>query len=368
MEKEMEQPAVNVEEIQQEYQKIVKFMGSHDKFQDLREKARKCLNPTPRELLYREHSVSLYYYPPKEGVEAKVQRPLLVVPSLVNKPCIMDLFEGESFITGMLERGVAVYMLEWGEPTPGQKKSSLYQYLKQYLGRAVRRTRRHAGSDKVYLAGYCLGGTLSVLYSALDRGKQIAGLCTMVTPLNFHDKGLLSWWAKEEHFDVDKIVDSYGNIPADFFASSFPWLVPTASIKKAKTLMNKQEDEAFLINFLALDIWLTENIDFPGEVYREVIKKGYQKNVLTNEKSWKFEEEEARLSDINFPVLNMVAQYDHVSPADSCAVLEDLLDNANVETASYPGGHLSFALGRDVRNKHTSVYWDKIAGWLESID
>jgi polyhydroxyalkanoate synthase len=190
----------------------------------------------------------------------------------------------------------------------------------------------------------------------------------MVTPLNFHDQGLLSWWAREEHFDVDKIVDTWGNVPAHFFSSSFPWLVPTAPIKKARTLYQKQDDEDFLLRFLALDLWISENIDFPGEVYREIIKLGYQKNVLVKDKKWAFDGGDSELSKITFPVLNMVAAYDHVSPPESCSLVKDLLPNAACETRIHETGHLGFALGKDKFGQNTSRYWDEIIDWLSIVE
>src|SRR5690606_27807221 len=132
---------------------------------------------------------------PLVGSKTDLAHPLLIIPSLVNKPCIMDLMKGDSFIEAMLLGGSAVYMLEWGgEPTPAQSRYNLHFYLSQYIKRAVRRTKMHSGAKAVNLAGYCLGGALSVLYTALAKSQDINSLITMVTPINFHDKGLLSFW------------------------------------------------------------------------------------------------------------------------------------------------------------------------------
>jgi len=346
----------------QEYQDTKNFLQSLGRFQALREKARKMLSPTPRKLLYQEHSTSVYKYVSPQNLKAN--RPVLIVPSLINKPCLMDLLEGESFIGGLVERGFQVYMLEWGERIEGQKNITLERYLNGYLKRACRRAAMDAGTDGVHLAGYCLGGTVCTIFAGLDRGELVKSLTTMVTPLNFHDRGLLSWWAREEHFDVDKLVDTWGNIPADFFSHSFPWLVPTAQLKKMRTLKAKQEDEEFLLRFMALDIWITENIDFPGEVYREIIKNGYQKNLLAIEGRWPFEGGDSLLSEIRIPVLNMVSEFDHVSPPESCALVENLLVNAECRTRVHKTGHLGFALGKDKKNQPTGIFLDEISQWI----
>lgn len=361
-----EQVTFDAAAVQQDYQKLLAFLGQTPKFQERREAVRSRMGPTPRHEIFREHSVTLYRYDRSEP--ATVATPMLVVPSLVNMPCIMDLIRGESFIEAMLERGFDVFMLEWGHPTPGQKHYDLEHYLRTYLGRAVRRTMRVAGADGVSLAGYCLGGTMALLYSALDgRGaRQVKNLVTMVGPVNFDDRGMLSWWSREEHFDVDKVVDAYGNMPADFFSRSFPWLLPTANLTKARMLYDRHEDEEFMESFLALDIWGTENTPFPGDVYREFIKKGYQQNVLVKTGEWPMKGGAARLADVACPVLNLAGQYDHICPFESCMKLDELIpEHPDVTSKHYPAGHLGIALGKDALGNRTTAYWDEVADWLK---
>jgi len=324
------------------------------------------MSPTPRKALYREHSVTVYRY--DRETPATLETPILIIPSLVNKACIMDLLEGESFIAGMLERGAQVYLLEWGEPNLGQQRYSLQFYLKNYIGRAIRRILKDSGASGVTLAGYCLGGTMSLLYAALDVEDQVKNLVTMVTPAGFEDRGMLSWWARREHFNVDSVVNAFGNIPAQFFSSVFPWIVPTSSFKKIRTIYEKHDDDEFLTSFLALDLWITENVPFPGQVYREVITKGYQENTLVKSRKWQLDDRMADLEDIQIPVLNVTAKYDHVSPVESCDVLTELVGSLNCTSLVYETGHLGPALGRDKLGVHTDLYWDDIQAWLKDHD
>ena len=78
--------------------------------------------------------------------------------------------------------------------------------------------------DKIHLMGICMGGTFCVIYSALHPEK-IKNLVTTVTPTNFDtDQGLLHIWMKD--MDVDRIVDTYGNIPGDIMNMGFLLLNP----------------------------------------------------------------------------------------------------------------------------------------------
>ena len=384
----------DVDALKQEFARFQSFLASNEQLKEQREQVRTRLAPTPRDEVYREHSVVLYRYRRPEpstdqpepgdrgesgdraepatlqGINARprLATPVLIVPSLVNKPWVMDLLPGESFVQAMIDRGADVFLLEWGEPTPGQRRFSLDTYLQTYLGRAVRRVLRATGAKDLTLAGYCLGGTLALLHAARDDARLVRNLITMVAPVNFDDRGLLSWWSRAEHFDVDRVVDAYGNIPASFFSSSFPWLVPTAHLTKMRTLYDRHGDERFMESFLALDIWITENTPFPGEVYRDFIRDGYQHNVLVKEGSWPMAGGEARLANVQASVLALAAKFDHISPSESCTVVKDMIGSADCTVREYPAAHLGIALGKDVLGNATTRYWDEIADWLRERD
>jgi polyhydroxyalkanoate synthase len=357
-----QQPGLDIQAVLGEYRKVTHFLAHHPEVRQHREAVRARMSPTPRDLVFHEHSVALYHY--RRATPASCGTPLLIVPSPVNKPSIMDLLKGESFIEAMLARGLDVYMLEWGEPTPAQKTITLHYFLEHYLGRSIHRILRDSGATGVSLAGYCLGGLFALLYTALDGGQRVRSLVSMVAPANFKDHGLLSWWADEQHFNVDKVVATYGNIPAEFFSSSFPWLLPTSALTRARLLYDRHGDPAFLEDFWALDIWITENTSLPGEVFRDLIKLGYQANVLVQERRWPMPGAMACLADVRVPVLVLAAQYDHVSPASSCTALGSLLQNAPCTTKVYPTSHLGIALGKDVAGARTPQYWDDLAHWL----
>jgi polyhydroxyalkanoate synthase len=361
--------AIDWQAVAGEYEKMARFLAAAPRLKKLRDEVRDQMGRTPRDLLYSEHSVTVHRYRP--GARAGRRRsgrgaspPMLVVPSLINLPCIMDLLPGESFIEAMLARGVAVYMLEWGVPNPGQKDLPLSFYLDAYLGRAVRRVAADSGSAGIVLAGYCLGGLLSLLYASRHPGPPVAGLVSMVAPVNFHDRGMLSWWANREHFDVDRIARAFGNIPARFFSSVFPWLVPLSGARRLRAVYERMDDEPFLRSLLALDLWITENVPFPGEVYRQIVRHGYQENALVERGAWPFEGGDVPVSRVSIPVLNVVARQDHVSPAESCARLGELGVSGPVTTRIHETGHLGIALGKDGRGQHTDEYWDEIATWL----
>ena len=61
--------------------------------------------------------------------------PLLLVFALMNRPSILDLRPGNSFVEYMVDQGFDVYLLDWG--TPGQEDRNLKfdDYVLDYLPR-----------------------------------------------------------------------------------------------------------------------------------------------------------------------------------------------------------------------------------------
>lgn len=343
------------------YQQTQALLAGHPELRRLREEVRGRLAPTPRELLYREHSVAVHHYPNPNANPRGT--PLLLVSSLVHQPWILDLLEGESLVQALLQRGFDVYLLEWGEPNRGQVGTTLLSYLEGYLERAVRRILGRSGSSRLDLLGISLGGLLALLYASLDRGERVRRLVTLVTPVGFHDEGLLSWWTRREHLPVDKLVDTWGNIPGSFFADGFPLIVPTPGPEVLEGAWDRG-DRSTLDYLLALDLWISEGVDLPGQLYREVIRNGYQDDCLVRTGRWPLTRGEARLQDLRSPVLCLAGEEDRVAPVASCTRLAELLGPEQVTTRTWPTGHLGIALGRDAEDRPTEAYWDHLAEWL----
>src|SRR4051794_35518599 len=70
---------------------------------------------TPKTLLQRRGTLSLYHYKPTASEVYRV--PLLLVMATTNKAFIFDLAPGQSLIEFLLARGYGVYVMDWNPPT-----------------------------------------------------------------------------------------------------------------------------------------------------------------------------------------------------------------------------------------------------------
>jgi poly[(R)-3-hydroxyalkanoate] polymerase subunit PhaC len=103
---------------------------------------------TPRQVIWTLNKAKLYRYIPVVPAERRHKVPLLLVFALMNKPYILDLRPGHSFIEYMVKQGFDIYLLDWGAPGPEDKGLKFDDYVLDYLTRAIRKLKAISGSDE----------------------------------------------------------------------------------------------------------------------------------------------------------------------------------------------------------------------------
>jgi len=136
----------------------------------------------PRELVYQHNKVKLYHYRPKTKNSHAI--PLLVVFATVNRPEILDLFPEHSFIGGLLENNMDVYLLDWGYPDSHDNHISLNDYVTDYLHHCVQFIIEKTQHEKINLLGICQGGVICLAYAILFQ--TIKNLVLISAPIDFH--------------------------------------------------------------------------------------------------------------------------------------------------------------------------------------
>jgi polyhydroxyalkanoate synthase subunit PhaC len=75
-----------------------------------------------------------------------------------------------------------------------------------------------------------MGGTLSTMFNAIHQ-DLVKNLVLLATGIDFSTReGLINLWTDPRYFDVDKFVDTMGNIPAEFLQTAFLMLKPIANL------------------------------------------------------------------------------------------------------------------------------------------
>jgi polyhydroxyalkanoate synthase len=118
---------------------------------------------TPKKVVWTLNKAKLYRYVPVVPAEELHPIPLLLVFALMNRPTILDLRPGHSFVEYMVSRGFDVYLLDWGVPGPEDKGMKFDDYSLDYMPRAIRKMKALSGSDEFSLLGWCIGAILTTI-------------------------------------------------------------------------------------------------------------------------------------------------------------------------------------------------------------
>jgi len=311
---------------------------------------------TPSEIVYQENQIRLLHYLSDEP--PKYRTPLIFVFALVNRSYILDLKRGKSVVEHFVKRGFDVYLLDWGVPTDADRFRTLEDYIEGYLANVVNHVCESTGSPQVSILGYCMGGTMSSIFTALHP-ERVANLILLAAGIDFATReGLLNLWT--EHLDVDKFVDIFGNCPAEFLQTSFQLLKPVQNIiQKPINFLDRLDDPKFVEDFLAMEMWLNDNIPVPGEVYRKFVKDLYHQNLLTQGR-FRLGNRRVDLKKITCPVLNLMAKNDDLVPPAQSLPFNDLVGSEDRTAIVFAAGHIGLAVG----SKAQRDLWPQVCDWL----
>lgn len=310
---------------------------------------------TPFDEIHRRGIFRLIHYHPK--VEKPYPTPVLIVYAFINRPYILDLQPDRSVVRKLLESGLDVYMIDWGYPKKADKYITIEDYV-EYIGKALGIVSEQAGRDKITLHGYCLGGTLSLVYSALYP-ERVRNLVLQATPVDFDAPRTINLWAKS--LDVDKVVDALGNAPGDFLNSAFLLADPIGlTFGKYANLLREAKDVNFLKNFLRMEKWIFDSPDVPGETFRQYIKEWYQRNLLIKNE-FVLAGKKVNLRNIDMPTLTVTADYDHIAPPESTKPLLDVISSIDKTMMTFPTGHIGVSVG----SKPAYSLWPKVCDWVK---
>jgi polyhydroxyalkanoate synthase len=314
---------------------------------------------TDSELVYEENKLQLRRYEPEE---IEHETPIFIVYALVNRPYILDLQPDRSVIRRLLEDGFEVYLIDWGEPSRLDQTLTMDDYVNRYMQNCADVVRERSDVDDYHLLGYCMGGTMSMLY-ATQYPEEVRTLSLMATPLAFDGTGgILERWAN--HYDPDTTVEALGNLPAELLAVEFSMMDPVDQyITKYVNLYENIEDEDFVRNFARMEEWIWDGVDVAGEAYREFINDIYKDNQLVNGE-YELGDEPIDLSDIEMPAQQIVGKYDHIVPSESSKPFNDLISSEDERLVEFGAGHI----GISVSGKAHAELWPDVCEWFAERD
>jgi polyhydroxyalkanoate synthase len=313
---------------------------------------------TPTEVLIETRAYRLLHY--QQMVSKTARTPILVVYALINRSYVLDLQPDKSWIRSLLSQGFDVYLIDWKAPTVVDKYVSIDDYVNCYIDDCVDMMLKKTKVDKLTLHGYCMGGTMSTMYTVLHQEK-VRNLAVIAPVIDTEkDSTVISNLAR--NMDVEKMLQVVGNLQSDQMYALYSALKPfKQGVNKYFNLVQNIDNEPFVSNFLRLEKWLYDTPPIAGEAYRQWISDIYQKNLLVKNEL-KLRDKLIDLSTINVPLLNIIAEEDHlVSPLCS-APLNDVVSSADRRLMRFQTGHVGLIASLYSQNN----VLPKVGQWLRA--
>jgi polyhydroxyalkanoate synthase len=286
-------------------------------------------------------------------------RPVLVVPSLINRWEVLDLTEEKSLLRAVAAAGLRPYLVDWGTPDAQERAFDLSAYLAR-LSRALAFVGKRARKAPVVM-GYCMGGTLAVSLTQLQP-RKVAGLALLAAPWDFHaDKAGHAFLLSAGPM-LAQMADKVGELPVDVLQTLFWSLDPWLAMKKFERFLRMEWDSQSAHEFVLLEDWINTGPPLAGPVARECLIGWYGDN-LPGLDRWIVCGKRILPRRIKKPALVMIPSGDRIVPPLSAAALaEPGRGLKSVTRVDVPLGHI----GMVVSGRARELCWNPLIEWLKA--
>jgi polyhydroxyalkanoate synthase len=325
---------------------------------------------TPKDEVWREGRVSLHRYRPAVAGIPRLG-PMLILHGLIGRQSMTDLEPGRSLVHSLLEAGVDLFVLDWGNATRAARFEDFTDFAEYRLGDAVDALLGASGARRAALFGICQGGVFAAIHAARHPGR-IGGLALAVTPIDFHadmtephpSRGLLNRWVRSLPADLlARLIDDRGNLSGQLTGALFQQLAPARTLAKYTSgLMALAEDAEALETFLRMEKWLADRPDHPGAAAKQWLIELYLENRLVRG-AFVVAGEPVDLSRIACPVLNIYGRADHIIPPPCSRALGPILAGRDYRELAVPTGHVGVFVSRRARD----TVAPEVVRWLGRI-
>lgn len=325
------------------------------------------IGTSPKTQIAQFDKVTLHHYTPASDVPP-ITEPVLIVYGLIGRYTMIDLQEDRSLVRNLLERGVDLYVVDWGYPSRADQFLNFDDYVNYYLDECVNTICEQSGVKKLTIFGICEGGVFSTMYAA-KYAEKVSNLLISITPIDFSadtedqdpSHGFINLWTRNlERQDIENMIDAYGNLPGEVMGSVFQALTPIRSMTKySVNFTDMAADQEKLLNFLRMEKWLADRPHHPGAAAKQWLIDLYQDNQLIKGE-FEIAGEKIDLANITMPVLNLFAEKDHIIPPPCSTALGKYVGSKDYTELPLSGGHV----GIYVSSRLQSLVSDSIFEWL----
>jgi polyhydroxyalkanoate synthase len=277
-------------------------------------------------------------------------RPVVIVPSLINGPEVLDLLPDNSLLRWFATQGLRPLLIDWGAPMPEDRALSIADHVETMLLPLI----EVAGPDAA-LAGYCLGGTMALAAAAIRPPSALALIAAPWRFSGFPEKartGLADLW-----HETRPMAEAMGLLPLEVLQTGFWRLDPKRTIDKFVSFGGGDRSEAATRLFVALEDWANDGPPLTLAAGRELLEDIFHDD-LPGRGAWRVAGRVIDAATLACPVLDIVSTTDRIVPAASAAGP----GIAHARRVTLAQGHVGMMVGGRAR----TMLWEPLAEWLRN--
>jgi len=289
-------------------------------------------------------------------------RPVLVVPSLINRAYVLDLSAHRSLLRWLAGQGLRPFLIDWDRPGPEERNFTLTDYIAGRLEAALDAVRTETGARPVVI-GYCMGGLLALALT-LRRQDDVSGLALLATPWDFHASGgdgadTQGALAAAALPGLEPLIEARGELPVDIIQGLFAGLDPQMVLRKFLAFARLDPESPKVAAFVALEDWLNDGVALSAPVAHECLGGWYGDNTPARG-AWRVAGQVIDPRRLARPSLCMIPAQDRIVPPPSARALGDALPGAEIWVPRL--GHIGMMVSAGAERQ----VWRPLAEWLKA--
>lgn len=337
---------------------------------------------TPYAEIFREGIMSVRHYPPLTEtslqmgdrlieVSRKQHRvPLVLVPPLAATAVIFDLLPQRSVVRFFLAHGFDVYLIDWGDVKSADRDISLQTYVLKWMPAAFRQIRKDSGVAELSLFAYCMGGLLSLMYTAVFQDRNIRNIITVASPVDMHQGGIAGsvfsavrgparMVSSVLNVSLLDVPARYFHVPGWIASLAFKLTDPVGNVVSRVDLLLHMWDREYVKERYTISRWFNEMTDFPGETIKEMAVHMAINNRMAKGKL-RIGDEEASFENICSSLLAFAGADDTIVSIQAARRVLDIVSSEDASFRIVPGGHAGIFAGSTAPENA----WAISAEWL----
>jgi polyhydroxyalkanoate synthase len=338
---------------------------------------------TPGAVVARRPKYELLQYQPVTEEVREV--PVIFIPPMISKFYCVDLSPGRSLIEYLVAHGQQTFTMSWKNATKNEADWDFDSYMEAII-EALKTTAEVCSTDRVHVAGLCLGGIMSTcaVSHLAQTGEQdlIAGLTLNVTVLDNERAGPVLALTSPVSAAVAKAKSNrQGYLAGTELATTFAWLRPNEMIwnNVVNNYLLGKKPPAFDLLY-----WNGDSQNMPAAAHRDLVQFGLD-NPLARPGAVTVLGTPIDLSKITVDAYAVGAETDHLTPWGHCYRTVNLLggdtrfvlsSSGHIAAIINPPGnpraryHVADEHPADAEEwlaaaeKKTGTWWDDWVAWL----